>query len=401
MITFFTAYLGGTHGTAKSARDFLRALLASHPSVKVVSPNQEKYPASMCNRELSAPEWFDMPKGNRFPITLRDINLSRISEWIKDKKAFSRLRKLHANDVVIVNGWASYGHWQLVKDCFTGPKVIIVRESPRHFCGSDRNQHLPDLLGGFSSFDYLIFVSERVCHEWRQYMEIAPKPYSVLPNCCEEEEVIRLAALDRKVVREQLGFQPDDFVVLCPGIIEHRKGQDLLLNVLPELHAQISNLRILLVGDPLAQWGSDLLRAIPNDMLGHTVIHWHSRPGIMDLLYASDVLAFPSRAEAMPRTILEAMAMKTPVVASDVDGIPELVKDGETGLLFTSDHKERLLLAILHLYAKPELRKQLSEAGSYRYWSHFSRQNQFNRMSNVIENILSGISGYTFGNNKK
>jgi glycosyltransferase involved in cell wall biosynthesis len=395
MNIFFSSYLGGTHGTAKSARDFLRALLACRGPVRVISPNIEQFPAIVCDKKLSMPEWFDMPKGVKFPLAPWDINFCRISEWLKDKRSFRRLRHIKSNDVVFVNGWASCGAWQLVKGFFSGPKVIIVRESPRHFSGPDRDELHQDLLGVFSSFDYLIFVSERVCNEWRHYEEIASRPYSSLPNCCEEEEAIKYVAMDRAVLRKQLGFHANDFVVLCPGTIEHRKGQDLLLDVVPELHSQIPNLRVLLVGDPATKWGEDLLRAVPHDLPGRTVSHWHSRPGIMDLLRASDVLAFPSRAEAMPRTILEAMVMKTPVVASNVDGIPELVEDGETGMLFSRDDKKGLLCAILCLYEKHELRKHMSDSGSDRYWAHFSRRRQFERMVHVLENIYHTSSKYS------
>lgn len=389
MTTFFTSYLGGTHGTAKSARDFLRALLANHTSVKVVSPNQEQFPHSLCDRKLSTPEWLDMPKGIQPPCRLQDFNLTKIREWLSDKKA---LRRLRSSDLVIVNGWASYAHWLLVRESFTGPKVIIVRESPRHFTGPDRINLPPDLLGGFSGFDGLIFVSEQSCHEWRQFEAIASKPYAVLPNCCEEEDVIRCAAQGREAVREKLGFKPDDFVVICPGTIEHRKGQDLLLDVATELYSQIPNLKIILVGDPATKWGFDLLKAIPGGMLAGTVKHLHAMPDIMDLLYAADLLAFPSRAEALPRTILESMVMKTPVVASDVDGIPELIDDGQSGLLFSSDDKDGLLKAILRCYLEPDLCEKMSKNASEKYWMSFSRKIQFSRMANALEVILQSIS---------
>jgi len=389
MITFFTSYLGGTHGTAKSARDFLRALLANHASVKVVAPVQEQYPDSLCSRKLSAPRWLDMPQGIRPPRHWNEFNPTRIREWLRDGSAVRRLR---SSELVVVNGWASYDQWLISKDSFTGPKVIIVRESPRHFTGPDCSQAAPDLLGGFSSFDAFIFVSEQSCHEWRQHAVIASKPYAVLPNCCEEEDVIRCMIQEREAVRKVLGFRPDDFVVICPGTIEHRKGQDLLLDVVPELHSQIPNLKIILVGDPATKWGFDLLNAIPGDLLGRTVKHVPAMLDIMNLLYAADLMAFPSRAEALPRTILEAMVMKTPVVASDVDGIPELIDDGVSGLLFPRDDKDGLLKAILRCYLEPDFREKLTKKASEKYWNSFSRKIQFSRMGSVLEVIHQGIS---------
>lgn len=387
MITFFTAYLGGTHGTAKSARDFIRALLACHGSVRVLAPAQELFPERLCDTELSTPEWLIMPKGIKPPHKLNEFNITRIIEWLKDVRA---LRCLRSSEMVIVNGWASYALWQVVKDSFSGLKVMVVRESPRHFNGPDRNHFPPDLLSGFSSFDHLIFVSERVCYEWRQYAALSSKPYSVLYNCCEEEVAAERLAGDRSILRAKYGFSPDNFVVLCPGTIEHRKGQDLLLKIVPSLREAIPHLRILYVGDVATEWGQNFIQSIADSNLENTVTHWHAQPDLFDLLHVADVLAFPSRAEALPRTILEAMAMKTPVVASSVDGIPELIENGRTGLLFECDDSEGLFNGIMLLYSNPALRNQYAEAGFSRYWNIFSREHQFKRMK-VILNVIETL----------
>ena len=231
-------------------------------------------------------------------------------------------------------------------------------------------------------------MSERGCNEWRQHDEISKIPYVVLPNCCEEEEVSIHTSRDRNNVREEFGFKQDDFVILCPGTIEHRKGQDLLLHIVPDLMTKIPSLKILLVGDPDTKWGHELLEGIPKDLMGNVIHYWHTRPGIMDILYASDLLVFPSRAEALPRTVLEAMVMKTPVVASAVDGIPELVDDGQSGLLFPSDDKEGLLKAVIRLFDDKDLMARMAASGYERYWAIFSRRHQFDRMGHVLENII-------------
>ncbi|MEJ2491642.1 MAG: glycosyltransferase family 4 protein [Desulfuromonadales bacterium] len=307
--------------------------------------------------------------------------------YFKSSRALKKLRQFNLNEVVIVNGWASYGHWSYVKSFFTGYKVIVVRESPQIFLGPDRNQSLLDLLKGFASFDYLIFVSEKVCHQWRQYQELVSKPYSVLPNCCEEEEVLICASQRKDTLRLKLGFNPDDFIIICPGYVEHLKGQDLLLDVVPELKKEIPNLKVVFIGNPTTKWGSELIKIMSNDLYRRDVTYLPAKPEILSFLRAADLLAFPSRAEAMPRTILEAMVMKTPTVASDVGGIPELIFDGTTGLLFQSEDREGLLNSILRLHADNDLRKRISEAASERYWSNYSRRHQFMKMKKVLKEI--------------
>ena len=58
------------------------------------------------------------------------------------------------------------------------------------------------------------------------------------------------------------------------------------------------------------------------------------QPNAIEYIYAADVLLQPSQSEALPRKILEAMALKTPIVVSDVDGIPELVDNNGSAIFF-------------------------------------------------------------------
>ncbi len=222
-------------------------------------------------------------------------------------------------------------------------------------------------------------------------MQLKDKPYSVLQNCCEEEEVLQYAVQDRNIIRKQLGLQSDDFAVLCPGSIEHRKGPDLLLDLLPVLEKKISTLRVVFIGDPSTPWGHDLVDRMVSGCFGGKVTYVPARPTIMDFLHAADLLVFPSRAEALPRTILEAMVMKTPVIASDVDGITELIVDGKTGLIFPNEDTGCLLSAILKFYTNSELKKELNEAAALRYWEHFSRKCQFDRMKDVLRDIYANF----------
>jgi glycosyltransferase involved in cell wall biosynthesis len=92
--------------------------------------------------------------------------------------------------------------------------------------------------------------------------------------------------------------------------------------------------------------------------------------------YAANVLALASRAEAMPLTVLEAMALGTPVVASDVDGIPELIVDGETGVLFPIDQPDRLRNA---LTTDPAALHAMAERAQQRFatgfaWPRYSKR---------------------------
>jgi glycosyltransferase involved in cell wall biosynthesis len=135
----------------------------------------------------------------------------------------------------------------------------------------------------------------------------------------------------RDRVRADLGLPDEAEVVLCIGRLEERKGQSSVIRAVAELALRRPAVRLLLVGT-----GPDApaLEAQAARLgLGARVGFLGQRDDVVDLLHASDVLCLASRREGVPRAVMEAMAARLPVVATDVVGTRAVVRDGETGLL--------------------------------------------------------------------
>lgn len=142
------------------------------------------------------------------------------------------------------------------------------------------------------------------------------------------------------------------------------KGQRTLIAAVERLDATA-----VLVGRDLEAGGhyEETLRR-----LGGRVVFAGYRDDVPALMAGCDVFCLPSRVEGLPLVILEAMAQGTPVVATSVGGTPELVVDGETGLLVPPDDADALADALAQLLADPERARRMGAAGRARVEREFS-----------------------------
>lgn len=148
------------------------------------------------------------------------------------------------------------------------------------------------------------------------------------------------------------------------------KGQRLLLAALARLDAAV-----VLVGRDLEADGAyeRVLRAEAERLgVADRVVFAGQRHDVPGLLAGCDVFCLPSSAEGLPLVVLEAMAQARPVVATAVGGTPELVVDGQTGLLVPPGDVEALVRALDALLHDPERARVLGEAGRERVRAEFS-----------------------------
>jgi len=148
------------------------------------------------------------------------------------------------------------------------------------------------------------------------------------------------------------------------------KGQRQLIHALARLDATA-----ILVGRDLEQGGAyeAALREEARRLgVADRLVLTGYRDDVPALLAGCDVFCLPSRAEGMPLVILEAMAQARPVVATSVGGTPELVVDGETGLLVPPNDVDCLADALARVLADPGLATRMGEAGRARVERHFS-----------------------------
>ncbi len=160
------------------------------------------------------------------------------------------------------------------------------------------------------------------------------------------------------------GEEPGYFLFV--GRLRIRKGVEVLLHALARLNGTASDARLLIVGD--GEHGEFLRRLAARLELGDRVrfIGRRSASEVRDLLGDARALVVPSIYEGMPLVVLEAMEAGTPVIASAVSGIPEVVVDGETGWLVPAEDAEALAGALTEALTDVEQADRRGKSGRRR-----------------------------------
>ena len=199
---------------------------------------------------------------------------------------------------------------------------------------------------------------------------------------------------DTAGVRAALGI-PDDAPVVCIASRLFRwKGHHDLVDAIDLVRRDLAGVRLLIVGedDPRANPGggsyrSELGERISALGLDGSVVFTGFRTDVARLIAASDVFCQPSAEEPFGMVYLEAMAMRRPVVAYSSGGAPEVVSDGETGLLVERGDIAGLARALLRLLRDPDLRRRFGEAGRRRVELVFPPQRSAAAMLEVYQAV--------------
>jgi glycosyltransferase involved in cell wall biosynthesis len=164
----------------------------------------------------------------------------------------------------------------------------------------------------------------------------------------------------RKNVREELGIVSGPVLVMIARLTE-AKGHRFLLQALPHLMGEWPQLRCVFVGD--GELRDHLHRLAVELAVEQSCRFLGVREDIADILAAADVVVLPSLSEGFPFVLLEALAMGCSVVASRVNGIPELVEDHKTGVLVPARDPHALARAIREVLSDPVAASEMGTAG--------------------------------------
>ncbi len=204
-----------------------------------------------------------------------------------------------------------------------------------------------------------------------------------------------------KIIRIYNGIEPIKLkkkrkntvpVILFAGTIEPRKGvRELLLAIKILTTLSDTPFKLHIYGKALPgtkRYLNTLLRFIHENRLENYIEFKGVTSAIRKAIAEADIIAIPSLAEPFGRVAIEAMSVAKPVVASRTGGLPEIVKDGTTGLLFTRGMSTDLAAKLASLLKNPKRAKALGKAGYERYKKNFTMDIHVKEIKKVYQQLL-------------
>jgi glycosyltransferase involved in cell wall biosynthesis len=177
--------------------------------------------------------------------------------------------------------------------------------------------------------------------------------------------------------------------ILCMGRLKPQKSVDVLIQAMPAIRAEVPDVHLDIVGQGPDRHRLERL-TWELGLVGHVRFHGYVRSSVRDELSAAAwIAACPSMFEGWGVVCMEASARGLPVVASDVRGLRESVRDGETGLLFPYGNTDALKDAVVGLLADEEKRAEMGRAG-VRWAAHHTWDNSAAMFADILRAEVAG-----------
>jgi glycosyltransferase involved in cell wall biosynthesis len=243
------------------------------------------------------------------------------------------------------------------------------------------NKFLLALDKSTNRFAHHIIAVAGACRDFLiQHESIPPEKITLVPNAIDLRR-FSPGQITRRDARSKLGLSPEAPVIAGVGRLNFQKNFSLFLDVAAALTPRFPNLRFLLAGEGPEE---AMLREKARQLgLTDRIVFAGYIADTRQVYAAADILLMPSRFEGLPMTLLEAMAMNLPVVASKLDGIAEVIEEGREGYLVDSADAAGFVERCAVLLENPAKSSELAANARTKIEARFSVE----RMTSAVESI--------------
>ncbi len=293
------------------------------------------------------------------------LSIARVAKWLRKKKI----------DIVHTHGYPA-GVLGRVSAIIAGVPCIVHHVHSTYTDLNSKHHFIERILSRFSR--RIICCSEAVRRFVIEKEKIAEDKLSVIYNGV--PEAVSTGVEDIAELKSRLGFPENNIIIGCIASLTKHKGHRYLL----EAFSEIDNAGLLIIGDgPMREELTELTREL--GISERSVFTGH-KMDVSPYVRLMDIAVLPSsEREGLGISIIEAMSLSKPVIATAVGGLPETVADGETGILVEAKNSKELASALNRLSNAPHLRETMGARGKERYKKMFSLNDMLNKMGDLYE----------------
>lgn len=292
-------------------------------------------------------------------IADKDIDVLHAHDYKTDLLALLLSRTTGVRALATVHGWT--GHSSRERFCYYPADKRVLARFPR-----------------------LIAVSSDIARELIEHGADPTRVTTVL-NAIDHRQFKRDPA-QVAGARASLALAPHHIAIGAVGRLEPQKRFDLLLEAFAALHATRPELRLIIAGDGSLKRPLEAQREALG--LGDSVTLTGHVTDVRPLHHAFDLFAQSSDYEGTPNSVLEAMAMETPIVATEAGGTAELVHDGLHGRIIPVGKIDRLIHALTAALADPVRTRDMAGRARRRVESELSFESRVRRVEGIYQEVM-------------
>jgi glycosyltransferase involved in cell wall biosynthesis len=244
--------------------------------------------------------------------------------------------------------------------------------------------HAADSKTFFQHANYLVAIAQGV-KDHLTAQGVAPERIPLLYYGIDLERYSN--PLPTAEAKERLGLPPDARTIGVVGHLSERKGHRFLLEALHQAEPRTGPVHALFAGEGVLE---ATLREQAQALGMADRVHFLGfRRDVVNVVSAFDVFVLPSLKEGLSIAVMEAMALRRPVIATAIAGLPEVVRDGETGLLVPAANAEALAEALARTLCDKSLAEALARNGRTFLERHFDQRLRLREVDETFQRIVA------------
>ncbi len=242
----------------------------------------------------------------------------------------------------------------------------------------------------YRQVDYIISISKVIQENIIATHPISPEKVGIIYHGVDFDK-FRFDLTIRESTRQMLGIGKEEILIGIIGRLQRAKGYFEFLEMAAALSKRFSHIRFVIIGEASKGEESEadqIKLKIDELQLNDKLILTGYREDVPALLSAMDIFVFPSHAEAFGLVLIEAMAMKLPVVTANCDGVLDIVLENRTGELVPPKEVTGLIQAVEKLILDRKLRQIYSENGYNRARDCFSEARMLDQLEGLYHRLI-------------